>query len=121
MKCLIAEALGIASGGVPGQHPAAEHHCRLVGGTLHRSLALLMAQVLCSPRISSWQSSAVVAGPAAMAPGGGWDEAVAKNLEAGFYNHCFCNRPGRAGYCFGKCAKASVLSSFRSSSMAPMA
>ena len=22
-----------------------------------------------------------------MAPGGGWDEAVAKNLEAGFYNH----------------------------------
>ena len=27
---------------------------------------------------------------AAMAPGGGWDAAVAKNLEAGFYNHCFC-------------------------------
>ena len=27
---------------------------------------------------------------AAMAPGGGWDEAVAKNLEAGFYNHSFC-------------------------------
>ena len=26
---------------------------------------------------------------AAMAPGGGWDEAVAKNLEAGFYNHSF--------------------------------
>ena len=26
----------------------------------------------------------------AMAPGGGWDEAVAKNLEAGFYNHSFC-------------------------------
>ena len=23
----------------------------------------------------------------ALAPGGGWDEAVAKNLEAGFYNH----------------------------------
>ena len=27
---------------------------------------------------------------AAMAPGGGWDEAVAKNLEAGFHNHSFC-------------------------------
>ena len=27
---------------------------------------------------------------AAMAPGSGWDEAVAKNLEAGFYNHAFC-------------------------------
>ena len=26
----------------------------------------------------------------AMAPGGGWDDAVAKNLEAGFYNHSFC-------------------------------
>ena len=26
----------------------------------------------------------------AMAPGGGWDEAVAKNLQAGFYNHSFC-------------------------------
>ena len=23
-------------------------------------------------------------------PGGGWDEAVAQNLEAGFYNHAFC-------------------------------
>ena len=30
------------------------------------------------------------AAQAAMAPGGGWDEAVAKNLEAGFYNHSFC-------------------------------
>ena len=27
---------------------------------------------------------------AAMAPGGGRDEAVAKNLVAGFYNHSFC-------------------------------
>ena len=27
---------------------------------------------------------------AAMAPGGGWDEAVAKNQAAGFYNHSFC-------------------------------
>jgi len=25
-----------------------------------------------------------------MAPGGGWDAAVAVNLEAGFYNHSFC-------------------------------
>ena len=32
-----------------------------------------------------WETAQV-----AMAPGGGWDEAVAKNLEAGFYNHCFC-------------------------------
>ena len=30
------------------------------------------------------------AAQAAMAPGGGGDEAVAKNLEAGFYNHSFC-------------------------------
>ena len=27
---------------------------------------------------------------AAMAPGGGWDDAVIRNMEAGFYNHCFC-------------------------------
>nr|WP_244279817.1 hypothetical protein [Synechococcus sp. UW179A] len=26
----------------------------------------------------------------AMAPGGGWDDAVANKLKAGFYNHCFC-------------------------------
>ena len=26
----------------------------------------------------------------AMAPGGDWDDAVANNLKAGFYNHCFC-------------------------------
>ena len=32
--------------------------------------------------------SSVEMAQAAMAPGGGWDEAVAKNLEAGFYNHC---------------------------------
>ena len=25
----------------------------------------------------------------ALAPGGGWDEAVARNLEAGFFNHSF--------------------------------
>ena len=25
-----------------------------------------------------------------MAPGGGWDQAVANNLEAGFHNHAFC-------------------------------
>ncbi len=25
----------------------------------------------------------------AMAPGGGWDEAVSKNLQAGFFNHSF--------------------------------
>ena len=25
-----------------------------------------------------------------MAPGSGWDEAVANNLEAGFHNHAFC-------------------------------
>ena len=27
---------------------------------------------------------------AAMAPSGGWDDAVQKNLEAGFFNHSFC-------------------------------
>ena len=27
---------------------------------------------------------------AKMAPGGDWDEAIAKNLEAGFYAHAFC-------------------------------
>lgn len=30
------------------------------------------------------------AAQAAMAPGGGWDDAVVKNLEAGFFNHSFC-------------------------------
>ncbi|MEJ6658203.1 MAG: hypothetical protein QNL17_05270 [Synechococcus sp. ChSW.bin.154] len=30
------------------------------------------------------------AAQAAMAPGGGWDDAVEKNLEAGFFNHSFC-------------------------------
>ena len=25
-----------------------------------------------------------------MAPGGGWDDAVEKHLEAGFFNHSFC-------------------------------
>ena len=28
---------------------------------------------------------------AAMAPGGGWGEAVANILDAGFYNHSFCH------------------------------
>ena len=37
---------------------------------------------------------------AAMAPGGGWDDAVAKNLEAGFYNHAFCPiGPEGPAYC----------------------
>ena len=26
-----------------------------------------------------------------MSPGGGWDEAVANNLEAGFFNNAFCS------------------------------
>ena len=25
-----------------------------------------------------------------MSPGGGWDNAVATNLEVGFFNHFFC-------------------------------
>ena len=37
-------------------------------------------------KAQQWWEAAQVA----MAPGGGWDEAVAKNLEAGFYNHSFC-------------------------------
>ena len=36
-------------------------------------------------KAQQWWETAQVA----MAPGGGWDEAVAKNLEAGFYNHSF--------------------------------
>ena len=37
---------------------------------------------------------------AAMAPGGGWDDAVTRNLEAGFYNHCFCPiAPQGPAYC----------------------
>ena len=36
----------------------------------------------------------------AMAPGGGWDEAVANNLKDGFYNHCFCPvGPEGPAYC----------------------
>ena len=32
--------------------------------------------------------------------GAAWDEAVAKNLEAGFYNHCFCPiGPEGPAYC----------------------
>jgi hypothetical protein len=65
----------------------------LVGGTLHRFLALLMASKFFvvhhefrAGKAQLWWETA----QAAMAPGGGWDEAVAKNLEAGFYNHCFC-------------------------------
>ena len=37
---------------------------------------------------------------AAMSPGGGWDEAVANNLEAGFFNHAFCPiGPEGPAYC----------------------
>ena len=35
----------------------------------------------------------------ALAPGGGWDDAVTRNLEAGFYNHCF-NPTGLEGPAF---------------------
>jgi hypothetical protein len=35
----------------------------------------------------------------AQAPGGGWDEAVTTNLEAGFYNHSF-NPIAPEGPCF---------------------
>ena len=35
-----------------------------------------------------------------MSPGGGWDEAVANNLEAGFFNHAFCPiEPEGPAYC----------------------
>ena len=37
-------------------------------------------------KAQQWWESA----QAAMAPGGGWDDAVAQNLEAGFFNHAFC-------------------------------
>ena len=54
----------------------------------------------------------------AMAHGGGWDEAVAKNLEAGFFNHSFCPiGPEVLHSVSGKSAKESVPKSFRSSSM----
>ena len=35
----------------------------------------------------------------ALAPGGGWDDAVTRNLEAGFYNHSF-NPVGLEGPAF---------------------
>ena len=36
-------------------------------------------------RSKQWWTTA----QAAMSPGGGWDDAVAENLKAGFYNHSF--------------------------------
>ena len=37
---------------------------------------------------------------AAMAPGGGWGEAVANILDAGFYDHSFCHfGPEGPAYC----------------------
>lgn len=65
-----------------------------------------------------WQETA----QAAMALGGGWDEAVANNLEAGFYNHDFwpigAEGPAIAS---GKCERGSQRKPFKSSSTDPMA
>ena len=37
----------------------------------------------------------------AMAPGGGWDEAVSRNLQAGFFNHSFNPiAPEGPAFCF---------------------
>ena len=54
----------------------------------------------------------------AMAPGGGWDEAVAKNLEAGFLTTPSVRLDLKALHSVsGKSAKELVPKSFRSSSM----
>lgn len=51
---------------------------------------------------------------AAMAPGGGWDEAVANNLEAGFYNHAFCPiGPEGPAYCIWEVREGISAESFQ--------
>ena len=58
----------------------------------------------------------------AMAPGGGWDEAVAKNLQAGFYNYSFCPIGQKVlPFVSGKSARASQQRNFKSSSTVPTA
>ena len=49
-----------------------------------------------------------------MAPGGGWDEAVAKNLEAAFTTIASAQSARKARLiAFGKCARASAAEEFQ--------
>lgn len=49
-----------------------------------------------------------------MAPGGGWDEAVSKNLEAGFYNHSFCPiGPESPAFCIWKVREGITAEEFQ--------
>ena len=58
---------------------------------------------------------------AAMAPGGGWVELVAKNLESGFYNHFFARLAQKALFSVsGKFAKELRLKNFRTLLMVRM-
>ena len=51
---------------------------------------------------------------AAMAPGGGWDQAVANNFEAGFYNHAFCPiGPEGPAYCIWEVREGISAESFQ--------
>ena len=55
----------------------------------------------------------------ALAPGGGWDEAVTRNLEAGYYNHSFNPLVWKAPPASGRYVRASAMLNSRPSSMAP--
>ena len=51
---------------------------------------------------------------AAMAPGASWDEAVAKNLEAGFYNHAFCPvGPEGPAFCIWEVREVTTVEAFQ--------
>ena len=61
------------------------------------------------------------AAQAAMAPGGGWDDAVAKNLEAGFYNHAFCPiGPDGPAFCIWEVREDISLEDFQAFIDGPM-
>ena len=57
---------------------------------------------------------------AAMAPGGGWDDAVARTLEAGFYNRTFCPDIAEIAFLHLEVHEELQQSNFRTSSMAQM-
>ena len=50
----------------------------------------------------------------AMSPGGGWDEAVAKNLQAGFYNYSFCSiGPEGPAFCIWEVCEGITAAEFQ--------
>jgi hypothetical protein len=52
----------------------------------YKSMSFHVQQEFRTGKMEKWWETAQLA----MAPAGGWDEAIAKNLEAGFFNHSFC-------------------------------